>query len=363
MAATGTMKRSERVGGPGVTVEKSWADLREAIAFAESRIVGDADPLNEREAADGQQYVIRILTAVMDSALLNIDPFHPSFLKMAESVRFVGAAGPDIDYDVAIVLPGAPYRISGRRGGASFVGVAVYAHDGDRGATQIVDSVDVDDLVRPDGTFSYEFSHPAAARVIVRQYFHDRSAQEAGSWTIEFTGDAPAGAPGSFDPRPTVEGIEARLGNSAESVRWNARLNQLWSPELRDVPNRFVRQTPDDIVAAITNPDVMYSFTWWRLEPGEALVIEFTPPPTRYWGIQLCDRWFQCFPDRRTNLNDAQVVAQPDGTVRIVLADGDPGAASWLDTSGHHLGVVFFRWLHADPAEQPVCRVVPVTAL
>ncbi|MFM8649925.1 MAG: DUF1214 domain-containing protein, partial [Actinomycetota bacterium] len=83
-------------------------------------------------------------------------------------------------------------------------------------------------------------------------------------------------------------------------------------------------------------------------------------PPINYWALQICDRWFQCFPDRRTNLNDRQVELNPDGSVTIVIADGDPGHPNWLDTSGHRTGTAFFRWLHADVEVQPVARIVVV---
>jgi hypothetical protein len=347
-----------------MSIPRAWAELSDALAFAVARIEDDPDPLTEREAADGHQYVMRILAAVAESSLLTFDPAHPAFVSMRESVRYLGASGPDIDYDVALVAPDGRYRVTGVRGGATFVGVCVYRHAGDAGATEIVASVDIDEIVAPDGTFAYEFADPGAARVIVRQYFHDRAAQARGSWSIErVSGTAEArGLPER--PLPTLDAMRARIGNAAQSIRWNAQLNQLWTPQLRAHPNRFVRQTSDDIVAAVSNPDVMYATTWWRLAAGEALAVDFTPPDTRYWALQLCDRWFQCFPDRRTNLNDHQVTREPDGSVRIVVADGDPGTANWLDTSGHRTGVMFFRWLHADPDTLPTCTVIerPVLA-
>ncbi len=336
--------------------------MADALRFAVSCIDDDPDPLNEREAADGHQYVVRMLTAVSESALLTFDPTRPAFWPMLESVRYLGAAGPDIDYDVAIVEPGVPHRIEGRRGDATFVGICLYAHAGAQGAAGIVGSVDVDDVVDTDGRFTYEFEHPDAARVIVRQYFHDRAAQRPGAWTIERLDAADRNRPGtaSTAPLPTPAGVAARVANAAQSLRWNAQLNRLWTPHRRAVPNSFVRQTPEEIVAAVTNPDVTYSFSWWRIPDRQALVVEFVPPPTRYWALQLCDRWFQSFPDRRSNLNDRQVVPEPDGSVRIVIADGDPGHPNWLDTAGHRTGVMFFRWLHADPEVQPTCRLVPV---
>ena len=335
-----------------------WTAVQDALGFAVSCVTDDPDPLNERETADGHQYVVRVLRAVSESALLTFDPTRPAFLPMLESVRFLGASGPDIDYDVAMVEPGVRHRVAGRRGGATFVGITVYGHAGASGASGIVASVDVDDIAAADGTFAYEFAHPEAARVIVRQYFHDRATQPRGEWTLSRAdGEDGADEDAATTPLPTTAAIAARVADLAESLRWNLQLNRLWSPELRATPNRFVRQTPEEIVAAVTNPDVTYAFTWFRIEPGEQLVIEFAPPETRYWALQLCDRWFQCFPDRRSNLNDSQCTVEADGRVRLVVSDGDPGSANWLDTSGHRLGILFFRWLHADPEVLPTCTV------
>jgi hypothetical protein len=339
-------------------IQDAWTGLDEALRFAVSQVVDDQDPLNEREAADGHLYVLRMLTAVGQSNLLTIDPRRPQFLPMLDSVRYLGASGPDIDYDVAMLLPGARYRITGDRGGATFVGIAVYGDSGERGASGILAKVDVDELVDAEGRFVYEFSDPQAARVIIRQYFHDRATQPRGLWTIaQEPTSAQEALPGSL---PTVSEVQGRVVGTTQSLRWNAQLNQLWSPERRATPNSFVRQAPDEIVAAITNPDVVYAFSWWQVGEGEALVIEFTPPATRYWGLQVCDRWFQAYPERRTNLNDRGVAFEPDGSVRLVLADGDPGHRNWLDTSGHRVGTMFFRWLHADPQALPACRLVPV---
>jgi hypothetical protein len=343
----------------------AWVEMSDALEFAVSRIEGDPDPLNDRELADGNLYVMRMLTAVTQSTTLTLDPDHPSFLAMLDGVRFVGAAGPDIDYDVAAVRPDSLYSISGERGEATYVGITVYAGAGAGGASAVVASVDVDDIINADGTFVWEFSHPEAARVIVRQYFHDRGEQSRGSWSIARVdvGVVDAGVvEAATDARaPRLMGsaeMSARVSNAAKSLRWNAQLNQLWTPERREFPNQFVRQTCDDIVAAIPNPDVVYSTTWWKMADDEVIVVDFVPPTTDYWALQLCDRWYQCFPDRRTNINNREAVVNADGSVRIVISDGDPGVPNWLDTSGHHTGVMFFRWLHADIAEQPVCRVV-----
>jgi hypothetical protein len=55
------------------------------------------------------------------------------------------------------------------------------------------------------------------------------------------------------------------------------------------------------------------------------------------------------------------VTPNGDGSVTLILSDGDPGHPNWLDTAGHRTGVAFFRWLHTDVVDQPRCRVVPVS--
>lgn len=333
-----------------------WKDVEASIAYAVSRVVDDPDPMNDREAADGHRYVMRVLAAVTENTLVLKDVDRPGFQPMLESTRHLGASGPDIDYDVASLRPGRDYWITGTRGGATYVGICLYDGGSERGPAALLHSVDVDTLaLGPDGAFAWEFTHPDAVRVIARQYFHDRATQARGGFTIAFTDGEPAPA-----RLPTVEQTADELQAMAVQLRWNAQLNQLWGAEHRETPNVFVRQSAAEIAAAIPNPDVTYAFAWWRIADGEALVVEHTPPADcRYWALQLCDRWFQSYPDRRSNLNDRQVVTESDGRVRIVIATTDPGHPNWIDTGGHRVGTMFFRWLHRDPDVLPTCRVVP----
>lgn len=338
--------------------DEAWHHVREAIDVAFTRIHHDQDPLNDRERCDGDRYLQHIVATAAQYSLLVTDPAQPAFIPPLPSSRWLGASGPDIDYDVANVRPGVRYRITGTRGGSSYVGICVYANDPSGTAQAMVDNVDVDALVEADGHFMFEFAHPAATRVIIRQYFHDRTTQERGEWTI----DCLDALPETVVDLPSPTEVTGRITMIANSIRWNAQLNQLWGADLRARPNQLVLQRAEDIVAAVPNPDVTYAFGWWRLEPDERLEITVTPPPDpttcRYWGLQICDRWFQSHPDRRMNLNDRSVQSSPDGTIRMVLSETDPGHPNWLRTYGHTTGTMFFRWLHFTPDVLPACRLV-----
>lgn len=334
-----------------------WKTVQDAIDFAWRCIHEDVDALNDRELADGERYLQFIVSTASQYSLVSAGTSEPMFLPPIETSRWLGASGPDIDYDVANVEPNTRYRITGNRGGSTYVGICVYANDDSGNAQAMVDNVDVDTLTNSQGSFTYEFEHPAATRVIIRQYFHDRPTQSRGHWKIERV------IPGAQHERklPSPQEVSGRVTMMAHSIRWNAQLNQLWGANLRSTPNRLTLQTAQDIVAAVPNPDVTYAFGWWRLEPGQRLEISVTPPSAsescRYWGLQICDRWFQCHPDRHMNLNDRQLQRNADGTVTLIVCEDDPGHPNWLGTFGHTIGTMFFRWLHHTPTSAPICRV------
>lgn len=334
----------------------AWSTFQSALDFAWRCIHEDSDPLNDRERADGDRYLQFILATAAHYSLQSMSTDQPQFIPPLAASRWLGASGPDIDYDVATVEPGVRYRISGSRGKSSYVGICVYANDPRGTAVNMVMNEDVDSLVDPQGSFAFEFEHPTATRVIIRQYFHDRLRQDRGNWSIERLSTVPK----SQMAFPSPSGVDFRVTMMANSIRWNAGLNQLWGAALRSTPNQLVIQSAQEIVAAVPNPDVTYAFGWWRLEEGQRLEIDVVPPVEgcRYWGLQVCDRWFQAHPDRAMNINDRGMSFNDDGSATIVISDEDPGCPNWLRTYGHSLGTMFFRWLQHTPTTAPTCRMV-----
>jgi len=53
---------------------------------------------------------------------------------------------------------------------------------------------------------------------------------------------------------------------------------------------------------------------------------------------------------------------EPDGSVRLICADADPGRepgrGNWLDLAGHRSGTALFRWIDAPSHPVPRCRVI-----
>jgi hypothetical protein len=58
-------------------------------------------------------------------------------------------------------------------------------------------------------------------------------------------------------------------------------------------------------------------------------------------------------------VNHETAKLNPDGSVRIVLADTDPGEPNWLDACGFTEGSLIFRFLYpAAKPERPRTEVI-----
>jgi hypothetical protein len=64
----------------------------------------------------------------------------------------------------------------------------------------------------------------------------------------------------------------------------------------------------------------------------------------------LHNRWLESLDYRyhRISLNDSSAVRESDSSLRVVVAQRDPGHPNWLDTAGHRHGTLGVRWVGAD---------------
>src|SRR5262249_14693624 len=101
------------------------------------------------------------------------------------------------------------------------------------------------------------------------------------------------------------------------------------------------------------------SFGFFRLEPDEALVVEFPDPDTPYWDVQMATSWFRTydFANRLTSFTGHQAVIE-DGVFRAVLSPGDPGGPNWLESIGCGQGGVLIRIAHHKELHVPTAKVV-----
>src|SRR5580693_3887408 len=110
----------------------------------------------------------------------------------------------------------------------------------------------------------------------------------------------------------------------------------------------------------------------YDLEDDQAMIVT-VPAAGRdvapYQGIQLGSRWYVSldYINHQTSLTAGQARIDPDGRMRFVISEQDPGLANWLERTGHRRGYVQIRWqrLTRDLTAQdgPDVAVVPLADL
>lgn len=330
----------------------------EAWQFVQ-KMIGDvtqivqADARDERELLDGLRVVSRV-TALCSELSVEADPDLPWFIDMCSPTRLVGGPNPDGRYLLAMIRGDRTYRITGTRGTTAYLGFQVLAGTGmtpRRMAAYLSDT----DLELDGGAFTIVVAAeqpgdlgdaqwlqiPAdAASIVVREYIGDAATETGVTLDIE-TLDATA-------PRTlTDDEVAEQFTAMAWTLMKLTTLHRTIKPELLEQPNVLLTAQAADLGSADTTPDNLYMIGTFGLADDETLLLEITPPDTRYWNVTLENIWHECIEPRRrhSSVTDKGVVSDADGVVRIAIAAEDLGHGHWLDTGGHRRGFVVLRWL------------------
>ena len=336
---------------------EGWALVRTMLDDLTAQISAEAE--TELELVEGLRVLARV-TALCAEISLDVDPEKPWFFSMDTEARYVGGPNPDGEYHLAMIDGRHGYRIRGRRNTVAYLGFQVLAGVGLTPRRQAAYVGDRDISFGPDGEFELVLSSTPqqghwveipedASAVVVRQYVGARGAEVLADLEIE-----PLEVPGQV-ALPTDEQVGAALTGMAWTIMKLTTLHKTIKPELLTLPNVLVTAEAAALGSADTTPDNLYLIGTFRLEPRQALVIDFEPPASRYWSCTLENIWHECLEPRRRRSSITHAAAEEkDGRVRLVVSGADPGVPNWLDTGGRHRGFVILRWL--DGAAAPDLR-------
>jgi hypothetical protein len=351
------------LSGNGDTLElsRAWSYLVDRLRGAAEVVESDPASQNRVDLAAGMRHLLVLLAAGIDEVLrFDPDPILCVQPTSTDDLVTWGMECPDCIYTRAVLRGGESYRLFGNRGTARYVGLqtmnGIVAT-----ANELVDELEVD----ADGSFEVVLSaeeragnwmridgdHPT---LTVRHFFYDWDTEVASSLRIERLGDAVAADGGSVDREMAVSRQLVALGdfvhdNLAFFLKFGAAapLNGFLPPIDRT-----------DMGAAAENRPVIGR---WELRPDEALIVEVEPPEGIYWSFSIGNPWWETihYGRHQSSLNAHQVAVDSDGLVRVVLCEGDPGVANWLDTAGHSNGPIILRCVRTKTAPTPTTRIVP----
>ena len=362
-----TAGRTEAEASERIRTGASWNEFCDTLKAAGAVILREGAPDDAFTRAEGFRYLSRLVRAGLEAFLEHADPRAPSLRRTVHETVKMGADNPDNLYQNAAVSGKYEYRITGRRGTVRYLSFSTQSGGYGEGlglpATGYLEAGDV--ATGPDGRFEIQVScepkgenwlpmKPDTGLLIVRQTFGDRAAEIPAELSIERVGADRA-------PTPlTPLAVDRGLTRAANLVGGAAALFAGWAEGFRARENQLPRFDPALSTAFGVDPSIAYYHGYWRVAPGEALIIEATPPTCDYWNFQLNNHWMESLDYRhhRIAVNHATARLRDDGSVRIVVAHEDPGHDNWIDPAGHTFGTMCWRWVRASSHPEPSTRLV-----
>ncbi|AQT81104.1 hypothetical protein B1R94_20350 [Mycolicibacterium litorale] len=313
--------------------------LATAIREAEQLVRAAPHIDNDNDLAEGLQYLAGGIAACTHQAF-NHHPDHPFLLTGTGPFTKMGLDNPDTLYFGTKMRAGFEYVVTGVRGTTTDLSFQYLAgeYTDDTVPESEVAFDDRDLSISPDGYFEWRFVPQRPGQLVIREVYGDWS-QRRGTLTIHRT-DTVGTAPAPL----SLELVQEQFGYAATQLT-NRVKTWLQFPEwfyLNLPVNTAVapRSTPGGLTTQYS------SAGHFALDPDQALIITVPMSDAPYLGFQLGNMWYTSldYINHQTSLNGAQMQVDPDGLVRIVVSEQNPGVTNWVETLGHRRGYLQFRW-------------------
>jgi hypothetical protein len=328
----------------------------DAVVEAERVIAAAPHVRTAQDLAEGYDYLAGSIQASLHLAWAYQRDF-PYFVQSTGPYTKLGLDNPDTLYLHAYLRDDAEYIVTGQRGTTTDLSFQVL--NGDYSPAEVPDSLTAfDDRgldIAADGSFELRFGPPkpgapanyvtlgpGSAMLAVREVYSDWAAEKRGTLRIQ-RADKIGQA-----PQPPDEALLAKRYGVAGKILLSRIRTFLAFPEwfyLKEPVNTMTppRRTPGGLATQFS------SAGHFDLSPDQAMIVT-VPAAGRsvapYQGIQLGSMWYVSldYLNHQTSLTADQARHDPDGKLRFVITQRDPGLANWLELTGRTRGYVQIRW-------------------
>ncbi len=314
----------------------------EAIQEAERVITTAPHVRDEQDLIEGYDYLAGSIRASVQMAWAYERDF-PYFVRSTGPHTKMGLDNPDTLYFHAWLRDDAEYVITGERG--STVDLSFQILDGDYSPIQVPGSLaafdDREIVVQPDGSYRLYLGPglKGADMLVVREVFSDWATERPGMIRIQR-----ADRIGAAPPPPTTDLMTKRYGVAGKLLLSRLRTFLAFAERfyLKLPVNTLTtpRSTPGGLTTQFS------SAGHYDLDDDQAMIVTVPASDAPYQGIQLGSMWYVSldYVNHQTSLTRDQARIDPDGMIRYVISERNPGVANWLERTGHRRGYVQLRW-------------------
>lgn len=346
---------------------QAWADFCDRLKAAGNHVQAMPGKHVEQDIAEGYRYLTRLVRMGLEMLVEHGEPSAPSLFYQNPTLKS-GGDNPDNlyyygrirhqhEYRLDIDLqPNVDLRINVYAGGLSREGQRRIAGELSLAELQ-VDTAGkaVVWLTRERREGNWLPLPEDVSTLLIRETVAERRQARGSTLSLSRLG---GDQPRPLSPLRMAKELRSVAGFVNTSIELFSGMAERW----RNRPNQFFATDQDQLQSSFGDSRYQYPSAYFRLQPGQALQVEFTPPGNCFWNVVLNNHWFESLDYLHHQIHVNPLMHRfPEGQpVRIAIADRDPQWPGWywLDTTGHHQGIVNVRFVDAEKTVLPSARVV-----
>ena len=345
----------------GRSAGTGWPAIDAAVAAARTQIAAAAP--DAATAAEGDAYVMRILTTCLSDAFLGHLMTENG---LARALPTRGGPNPDYRMAHAGLDPARRYRLEGKLNASERVGVGIYSFgaggSADISAYAAFDATSAD----ADGRFAVDIAaegsggiggpgtlpiKPGARVVMMRTLHRDPQGEPA---RLVLHGGPPIG-----DLTLAQGNTEGALAQVAQGLRTSIATFLEWSAATSAAPNSFLAEEPKLTQGVQGDPDTIYYLGYYQLDAGEWLEVVMPAGIPGYWSLHAYNHWCESLPGASAGNHTA--IPEADGRIRIAIGPGLARAdapnnidtPNIINTLGRQRGALICRIIGAQAVAVP----------
>lgn len=328
-----------------------WAAYCDTLKTTGMEILSSAEGLDSVNQAEGLRYLTRLIKGSYEKYIEFADPLDPHFFKMCDERSGYGGDNPDNIYTACPIQAGEIYEIKGHRGSVWQFNFNLFKMGTDSQYELLGQLIDKALVIDQDGNFIITLGGEprennwlpipdGANQIMLRQTFSDRSKEQEVELSIKLLSSN-----ASITPLSMPDMIQ-KLDGARDFFTNTGLIMHGWSKDFSKLENILPLTDPQFIAEGGGDPSAFFYMAGWKLQPGEALLIQICDyPADKLWNLALFNFWFESldYANFRIHTNSDICHKNADGSITLVIADEDPGVDNWLNTTGHRQGQMIMR--------------------
>lgn len=355
----------------------AWDTFCDELKKSGRSLLQQSKGLDTVTQADGLRYLTRLLRGGIEKFIEYDNPLDPVLYKVYHERLKWGGDNPDSIYSMSSISGDRQYLVRGNRGSIAYFNFSSMkmSVDGKLSTTGFINYEDLQCNEAGDFTLLVSATPPEQLSgehtnwlatetdsncIMIRQTFIDRSNENELAASIELIGgvDNQQG----LDINKLTNGLQKAQDFFHNTGNTFVQLSQTMHQSVNQLPAVDV----DYIKSMGGDPNYHYFWSAFEINQDNALLVHLaTVPECDTWSLCLHNYWLESldYHKSRIILNKHTAKQNSDGSVTLVISLQDPSVDNWLDSCGHTLGQMIFRWTKAQEVVAPQVELVNINTV